>query len=122
MVVSGRFAVTKHGPRGVIAEIGPDQPIGEIAFLTGGARTATVAAMRDSLVLRLSRDEFEELARANPSIWRALTATLARRLAETTAAAAIPPDPRPRTLAVIPARRSPLPPQLLPNLSPLFYS
>ena len=120
IVVSGRFAVTKDGRRGVIAEIGPDQPIGEIAFLTGGARTATVAAMRDSLVLRLSRDEFEELAKANPSIWRALTATLARRLAETTAAAPIPPDPRPRTIAVIRAGGSPMPQQFVDILSAVF--
>ena len=61
IVVSGRFAVTVEGRRGAITEIGPDQPIGEIAFLTGGTRTATVTAMRDSLVLRLDRAEFDAL-------------------------------------------------------------
>ena len=53
IVLTGRFAVTIEGRREPITEIGPDQPIGEIAFLTGGTRTATVTAMRDSLVLRL---------------------------------------------------------------------
>ncbi|MEE8531469.1 MAG: cyclic nucleotide-binding domain-containing protein, partial [Hyphomicrobium sp.] len=50
IVLSGRFAVTQQGRRDPITEIGPDQPIGEIAFLLGGPRTATVTAMRDSLV------------------------------------------------------------------------
>src|SRR5215213_5322105 len=52
VVMTGRFAVTVDGRREVIAELGPGQPIGEIAFLAGGKRTATVTALRDSLVLR----------------------------------------------------------------------
>ena len=51
IVVSGRFAVLLDGRRTPVAEIGPGQPIGEIAFLAGGQRTATVTALRDSLVL-----------------------------------------------------------------------
>jgi NTE family protein len=109
VVLSGRFSVTLHGRRGAVNEVGAGQPVGEIAFLTGGRRTATVTAMRDSLVLRLSRGEFEELASAHPAIWRTLTATLARRLAETTAAVPLPPDPRPRTLCLIRAGGSPVP-------------
>lgn len=102
IVVSGRFAVSKAGRRGPIAEIGPDQPIGEIGFITNrGSRTATVTAMRDSIVMRLDRRDFEQLTRKYPMIWRSLAVTLAKRLAETTAAAPAPPDPRPRTIAVI---------------------
>ena len=85
IVLTGRFAVTKEGRRDPIAEIGPEQPIGEIAFLTGGTRTATVTAMRDSVVLRLSRTEFDLLTAKCPSIWRTLTNTLSHRLAATTA-------------------------------------
>src|SRR5688572_28275521 len=73
IVLTGRFAVTLAGRRDPISEIGPDQPIGEIAFLTGGERTATVTAMRDSLVLRLGRAEFESLTDKFPTIWRTLT-------------------------------------------------
>jgi NTE family protein len=47
--------VTLEGSRQPIAELGPGQPVGEIAFLAGGVRTATVTALRDSLVLRLGR-------------------------------------------------------------------
>ena len=82
VVVTGRFAVTVDGRRDLIAELGPGQPVGEIAFLAGGVRTATVTALRDSLVLRLGRAEFEELSAKSPSIWRTLTVTLARRVAE----------------------------------------
>ena len=109
IVVSGRFAVSLDGRRGTLTEIGPDQPIGEIAFLTGSRRTATVTAMRDSLVLRLSRAEFDQLTKDYPAIWGSLAATLARRLADATAAVPMPPDPRPRTICVIRAGGAPLP-------------
>jgi NTE family protein len=62
VVVTGRFSVTVAGRREMLAELGPGQPVGEIAFLAGGVRTATVTALRDSLVLRLGRAEFQELS------------------------------------------------------------
>ncbi len=120
VVVSGRFLVTLEGRGGAISEVGPGQPIGEIAFLTEGRRTATVTAMRDSLVLRLSRAEFDELVSAHPGIWRALTATLARRLAETTASAPPAPEPRPRTICLIPAGGSPVPERFVELLAGVF--
>jgi NTE family protein len=109
VVVSGRFAVLRAGRRDAITEIGRGQPIGEIGFLTGGARTATVRAMRDSLVLRLGRDEFDALARDDPGLWRSLSRTLAERLRVTTASLPAPPDPRPRTLCLVRAGESEIP-------------
>jgi NTE family protein len=112
VVVSGRFFVTLEGRRDPVSEIGPDEPVGEIAFLTGGRRIATVTAKRDSLVLALSRPQFTELVAAHPGIWSKLTATLARRLAATTtsAAGAGPPvratGPRPRTICLVAAGAS----------------
>ena len=85
IVVSGRFDVTVDGREEPIAEIGPGSPIGEIAFLAGGLRTATVTAVRDSLVVRLERADFDRLCQSSPRIWGALTAALARRLADQTA-------------------------------------
>ncbi len=120
IVVSGRFSVNRDGRKTRITEIGPDQPIGEIGFLTGAPRTATVSAMRDSLVLRLSRDDFDAFAAKHPRIWPDLTATLADRLAATTAAGAPPPDPRPRTIAVIRAGWAPLPLAFVKQLTDLF--
>jgi NTE family protein len=105
IVLSGRFSVTLEGRREPVTEIGAGQPVGEIAFLTGGRRTASVTAMRDSLVLTLSRTEFDDLVGAHPAIWSTLTATLAKRLAATTSHAAIAQAsaPRPCTISIIPA-------------------
>lgn len=119
LVVSGRFAVTIAGRVQPITEIGPDQPIGEIAFLAGGTRSATVTAMRDSLVLRLGREQFDRLSAKNPGIWRALTATLARRLAVTSAGQARP-EARPRTIAIIAAGRERLSREFLELLVGVF--
>lgn len=120
IVVSGRFGVTRDSQRTLISEIGPGQPIGEIGFLTGATRTATVTALRDSLVLKLERDDFDALAKRHPGIWPAITATLAGRLAATTAAAPPPPDPRPRTITLIPAGPRPLDPAFTHSLTRVF--
>jgi NTE family protein len=120
VVVTGRFLVTLEGRRQPVAELGPGQPIGEIAFLAGGPRTATVTALRDSLVLRLGRPEFEALASKNPSILRTLTVTLARRVAEANVSRAPPPDPRPKTVALIRAGASELPPAFIVGLTRAF--
>lgn len=120
IVLSGRFIVLREGREAPVSEIASDQPIGEIAFLTGSPRTATVRAMRDSLVLKLSREQFDGLTHAKPSIWRSLTATLARRLAATTAAERRPPDPRPRTVGIIHAGSRPVPQVFLQRLTAAF--
>ena len=109
IVISGRFEVHLRGRDGAIAEFGPGSPVGEIAFLAGGERTATVIASRDSLVLRLGRPEFDRLCQRAPQIWRTLTTTLATRLAETNAGTRITRDPVPRTIALIPAGPGPVP-------------
>lgn len=117
VVVSGRFAVEVEAEPDPVAEIGHGATIGEIAFFAGGARTATVRAIRDSVVVRLTREDFDELAARAPAIWRSVTATLANRLAAQTKQAsklrssahtsrATPP---PRTIAIIAAGARPIP-------------
>jgi NTE family protein len=120
IVLTGRFAVTKNGRRDPVAEIGPEQPIGEIAFLTGGTRTATVTAMRDSVVLRLGREDFDRLAAKSPSIWRTLTSTLSQRLAAATGSEPHDHDPRPRTITIIRAGEAPVPPAFIDQFTSVF--
>jgi CRP-like cAMP-binding protein len=67
VVVSGRFEVRLDELPVPLAEIGVGQPIGEIAFFAGGLRTATVVAVRDSVVLELDRASFEDVARRVPA-------------------------------------------------------
>lgn len=106
---SGRLSVTRDGLDEPLSEIGPGQPVGEIAFLTGRRRTATVTAMRDSLVLVLTRADFDALVATHPRIWTTLTAVLAERLAATSSRARrARAAPRPRTICLIPAGGSPL--------------
>jgi NTE family protein len=116
VVVSGRFAVLLDGHKEPITEIGPDQPIGEIAFLTGGLRTATVRAMRDALVLKLDRADFDKLAETRPQIWKSLTTTLAQRLGAQAGTAAPLEHHAPRTIVVIRAGQGAVPPAFIDAL------
>lgn len=109
IVVSGRFAVRVAHRTDPLSEIGAGQPIGEIAYLTGGRRSATVQAIRDSIVLALERPAFDALALRRPHLWRALAQILANRLRQlVTATSAHLPPVGPRVLAVVPAGDAPL--------------
>ena len=120
IVVSGRFDVRVAGQPGPVAEIGPGSPVGEIAFLAGGVRTATVTAVRDSLVVRLERSHFDRLCNRIPRIWETLTASLARRLADQTAGRAQQAVSVPRTIAVIRAGVEAVPPAFVSELASAF--
>lgn len=108
LVASGRFAVDVDGRR--LAEVGIGSPIGEVAFFAHGKRTATVTALRDSIVLQLPRTDFIALAEDQPAVLRPIAVTLARRLADITLAGGERPLlSRPRTIAVIGAGGAPVP-------------
>ena len=121
LVVSGRFEVMRDDEVDPVAEIGAGLPIGEIAFFSGGTRTANIVAERDSVVLKLDRDDFDVLARGSPRIWTTVTSTLARRLAETTASRGKAPiRPRPKTYCLLPAGSAPIAPEFLQRLRAVF--
>lgn len=109
IVISGRFEVLQAGSGEAIAEIGSGSPIGEIAFFAGGTRTATVRALRDSVVLRLRRADFDELARERPRLWQSASSALARRLATAAIANPRPAMVKARTVCVLQAGRTSAP-------------
>jgi NTE family protein len=121
VVVSGRFAVEIEGQAQPVAEISHGSTIGEIAFFAGGNRTATVRAIRDGVVVRLTRADFDAISSGSPAIWTAVTATLAERLAAATrrsagmnrGAHAARAPPRPRTIAIVGAGSGNIPPAFL---------
>lgn len=117
-VVSGRFSVQADATTEPFAEIGPGQPIGEIGFFAGRPRTATVTALRDSEVLSISRERFEELSEASPEIRQSVIVALANRLAD--ARRSIKPGAMPRTLALVAAGASRLRPALLEAIGVVF--
>ena len=84
----------------VVRELGPGAALGELALLTGGTRSASVRARRDSVVARISRTTFDRVVREDPIAMSALTAVLAEQLAGARPAPA-PRDVAPAVVAVL---------------------
>jgi predicted acylesterase/phospholipase RssA len=82
LVASGRLAVLREGAGGdgVVGQKGRGDSFGEMAVLTGHRRSATVRALRDCVLARLSRERAVAVLRAHPDALLALTRTLASLL------------------------------------------
>lgn len=83
IVISGRlrvFVERGQAQEEALAEIGRGQVVGEMAFLTGEKASATVRAIRDTDVVRFSRDVFDEITRANPLVMVLVARRLINRL------------------------------------------
>jgi NTE family protein/lysophospholipid hydrolase len=79
VVVNGRLRVLRESPTAsdlVLGEIGYGETVGEMALLTGARRSATVRAVRDTELLRLSEESFNRLLSTHPQ----MTMMLARRI------------------------------------------
>jgi CRP/FNR family transcriptional regulator, cyclic AMP receptor protein len=78
IVLSGSLAVDlPWAPRVETGSV-----FGEIAFLTGAPRSATVRAEADGELLRMSRDAFDVLAARHPELGRSIALELGRIVAE----------------------------------------
>ena len=84
IVVSGRLRVVNVAPDGserLLAELGPGETVGEMAVLSGEPRSATVYAMRDTQVARLSKEAVSRVVRRHPeSMLVMLTSRLVSRV------------------------------------------
>jgi NTE family protein len=107
IVLAGRFFVTLDNRPGVIAEIGPGEPIGELAFFGNVSRTASVTAARDSEVLLLTREAYAKIVQRAPAIQTRILTSLAMRLAAVTAASPTLKARPARTVALLPIGESP---------------
>ena len=89
LIARGRLQVWSDDPEGgagrLLGELGSGQSVGEVGLLTGGARTAGVRAIRDSLLLRLDRAAFHRLAASHPGLVLNVAAQVAERLRDRTA-------------------------------------
>ena len=84
IVINGRLRViVRHedGQEEVVAELGRDEMVGEMALLTGENRSASVRALRDTTLIRLSNEGCYYIAERHPFIVLQMARTLARRLA-----------------------------------------
>jgi NTE family protein len=119
LVLSGRFSIHVGGAPAAVAEIGQGQLIGEIGFFAGLARTATVVAVRDSRVLRITREQFATFSHTSPDLLRSIIASLARRLGGVVGPGLRGPGPV-RTMTVIPAGASEAAPEFVAHLQTIL--
>jgi len=83
IIVRGRVKVTvalDGEPFGLLDYLGRGEHFGEMAVLTDGLRTATVAAVVDTELLELDRDQFDRLLESVPGFAANLSRSLGFRL------------------------------------------
>jgi NTE family protein len=68
----------------LVAEVAPGETVGEISLLTGGPRSASLRAVRDSLLLKMDGAAFDRLGREEPQLVRQLAGSIAIRLRDRT--------------------------------------
>ena len=81
--LSGRLRVYVAQPDGsprMVRELGRGEITGEISLYTGAPRSATVVAIRDTVLARIDKPHFDALVSRNPRVSVALTQQIIRRL------------------------------------------
>ena len=81
--ISGRLRAYVDDDEGVqrmVREMGRGQVIGEMSLYTDEPRSATIVAIRDSVLVRLAKEHFAELLANSPQVSLALTRQIIGRL------------------------------------------
>lgn len=102
LVDTGRLRVFVHRDRAdvPIGEIGPGEVVGEMSLLSDRNRSATVIAIRDSSLLKLSKEAFNDLVLTHPDLLLELTRLLVARLDRTNRAVGV--ETVPRSIVLLP--------------------
>lgn len=77
-VRSGLVEITAYGE--VLDRVGPGGYFGEMALIDGSPRSATATVVKDSEVAAISRADFLQLVRSEPTFALEIMRVLARRL------------------------------------------
>ena len=102
LLVSGRLRALVAGDDGqarVVREIPRGQVVGEMSLFTDAPRSATLMAVRDSVLVRLERKAFRQLLATNGLVSISLTRQIIERLSTQDTPA---PQDRPVTVGLIP--------------------
>jgi anion transporter len=75
-----QVVLQNRGRAEIIRVQGPQEWFGEMALLSGEPRSATIVALRDSLIWRLSRQAWDELIDKHPTWLRHFCAALSKKL------------------------------------------
>ncbi|WP_119775921.1 cyclic nucleotide-binding domain-containing protein [Oleomonas cavernae] len=105
VLLRGSLGVLRDGAGAVRQRIGwvrPGEVVGEMALLSGRARSATVLAERDSEVLRLDQAAFQSLVATHPQAMLRVTRQIVWRLEGAQAPTLSTIPTRPRTVAILP--------------------
>jgi NTE family protein len=87
IVISGCLGVVVRGSDGrdvLVARIAAGETVGEMGFLDGGTRSATVEALRDTELLKFDKASYEDRLLRDPRSMHALISLLVRRLRKMT--------------------------------------
>ena len=82
LVLDGKVRV--HRGDRQIAELGERECFGEMAILDASPRSATVTAVKDTNLLKISREDFQEIMSEKPEIASGIIKVLTRRLRNAT--------------------------------------
>jgi CRP-like cAMP-binding protein len=80
--------VSRSGIERILSFISRGGIVGELAILDGLPRSASVVAVGDTVLSRLSRAEFDAFAEEHPELYKSLITLLTQRLRETNVAVA----------------------------------
>jgi predicted acylesterase/phospholipase RssA len=107
LVVSGRLRVVLEqadGSETVIAELGRGETVGELGLITGDPRSATVVAIRDAILARLTRESFDALCAKHPhTMMRRFAGGTLRRMLQEARGERLPSSEFRGTLALVAA-------------------
>lgn len=81
VILVGEMTVSTHA-KGPINQIVPGDVLGEMAVVRRSSRSATVTADRDALLLRIRRDELDQIVGIAPRVSYLIAMNIARRLSE----------------------------------------
>lgn len=101
LLVSGRLRVYIEDGDGqrVVREISRGEVVGEMSLITDEPRSATLVAIRDSVLVSLGKEDFAHLQAASPQVTLALARQIIARLRTEHGR---PPLDRPVTMALLP--------------------
>jgi HEAT repeat protein len=83
VVVQGAIEISRGQTR--LATLGPREGFGEMAILDRDTRSATATAVQPTTLLRLDRDNFDQVVEQNPVVARGIYRVLTERLRNTLA-------------------------------------
>ena len=102
LMLSGRLRIyvrDENGTQRMVREIARGEVIGEMSLFTGEPRSATVVAVRDSVLVKLDKPRFDGLLALSPQVSQALTRQIIQRLQTQNQRR---PLPAPVTIGVLP--------------------